>query len=114
MVNTSNKKEREEIEYLKKELQRVQEEGKAKETKMKAQVDRLSKQNEELKVANKELTEELKHVTEQLRNAQTTQKSVAYPNSKLQEPSMSQSRYTFSTNKSQEQLGLPQQPQPPQ
>jgi hypothetical protein len=43
MVNTSNKKEREEIEYLKKELQRVQEEGKAKETKIKAQVDRLSK-----------------------------------------------------------------------
>jgi hypothetical protein len=43
MVNTSNKKEREEIEYLKKELLRVQEEAKAKETKMKAQIDRLNK-----------------------------------------------------------------------
>lgn len=50
MVQTSNKREREEIEFLKKELQRVQEEAKAKETKQKSQIDRLSKQVEELKL----------------------------------------------------------------
>jgi hypothetical protein len=40
MVGASNKREREEIEGLKKELQRVQEEAKAKEAKMKAQIER--------------------------------------------------------------------------
>lgn len=43
MVQTSNKKEREEIEFLKRELQRVQEEAKAKDVKAKTQVERLTK-----------------------------------------------------------------------
>ena len=43
MVQTSNKKEREEIEFLKRELQRVVEESKAKEGKSKAQIERLAK-----------------------------------------------------------------------
>ena len=38
-----NKKEREEIEFLKRELQRVVEESKAKEGKSKAQIERLAK-----------------------------------------------------------------------
>ena len=64
LVSTSNKKEREEIEFLKKEVQRVQEEAKAKELKQKSQIDRLTKQVEEFKVKNNELNDELKHVNE--------------------------------------------------
>ena len=64
MVNTSNKKEREEIDFLKKELQRVSDEAKAKEVNFKSHIERISKQNEELKGANKEITEELKHTVE--------------------------------------------------
>ena len=64
LVSTSNKKEREEIEFLKKEVQRVQEEAKAKELKQKSQIDRLTKQVEEFKVKNNELNDELKHVIE--------------------------------------------------
>jgi hypothetical protein len=44
LVNTSNKREREEIEFLKKELTRVIEEAKAKEAKQKATIERLKKQ----------------------------------------------------------------------
>jgi len=101
MVNTSNKKEREEIEYLKKELLRVQEEAKAKETKMKAQIDRLNKQNEEVKANNRELNDELKHLNEQIRNTQKVASTVSNNAKQSVEP---QNRYTFSTNKSQEQL----------
>jgi uncharacterized coiled-coil protein SlyX len=62
LVSTSNKKEREEIEYLKKEMQRIIEEGKQKETKQKATIERLNKQVEEMRAKNKELQDELKHV----------------------------------------------------
>lgn len=106
MVNTSNKKEREQIEYLTKELQRVQEEAKAKETKLKAQIDRLNKQNEELKVANKELNDELRHVNDQLRNTGGQKATNSYKPQQQQPVDNNQNRYTFSTNKSQEQLGL--------
>jgi hypothetical protein len=43
LVGNSNKKEREEIEALRKELQRVMEEAKAKEAKQKNTIDRLKK-----------------------------------------------------------------------
>jgi aspartate beta-hydroxylase len=55
LVQTSNKKEREEIEYLKRELLRVQEEGKARDVKAKTQIERLTKQCDEYKQRNKEL-----------------------------------------------------------
>lgn len=66
LVQTSNKKEREEIEFLKRELLRVQEEAKAKDVKAKTQMERLTKQCEEYKQRNKELQDELKHLSEQM------------------------------------------------
>jgi hypothetical protein len=42
-VNNNNKKEREEIDFLKRELIRVQEESKGKEAKQKATIERLNK-----------------------------------------------------------------------
>ena len=62
MVSASSKKEREEIEALKKELAKVQEEAKAREVKLRAQGERLQKQVEDLKAANKEAADELRHV----------------------------------------------------
>ena len=66
MVGASNKKEREEIEHLKKELVKVQEDSRQKEQKAKSTIDRLKRQVEDLTTRNKELNEEVKHL-EQLR-----------------------------------------------
>lgn len=60
LVNSSNKKEREEIEFLKRELARLSEEAKAKEVKQKATIERMRKQGEELQRRNKELTDEVR------------------------------------------------------
>jgi centromere protein J len=62
LVGSSNKKEREEVDFLRKEVVRVQEEAKAKDQKQKLTIERLKKQVEDLTVRNKELSEELKHI----------------------------------------------------
>jgi predicted RNase H-like nuclease (RuvC/YqgF family) len=106
MVQTTNKREREEIEGLKRELQRTQEEAKARDSKQRGQIDRLTRQVEELKLQNKELNEEVRLVSEQLksagRNASTSaanhvsMPNQSHTNSQLQ-AQQQQNRYTFST-----------------
>ena len=77
LVGSSNKKEREEIEALRKELLRVSEEAKAKEAKQKMSNDRLKKQVDELSQRNKELSDELRHHEQQrlMQQQQTSQAS---------------------------------------
>jgi uncharacterized coiled-coil protein SlyX len=76
LVNNNNKKEREEIEFLKRELIKAQEEAKARDAKQKATIDRLNKQVEELRLKNKEQQDELKHVVDQMRSQQQQQRPV--------------------------------------
>ena len=64
MQEMPNRKEREEIENLNKEITRLKEEMKVKDSKTKINDNRLKKQIEELKQKNEELTKELKLMEE--------------------------------------------------
>ena len=54
-MNNQGRKEREEVDQLKKELQRLQEDSRIKDQKNKMTIERLKHQVDELTVRNKEL-----------------------------------------------------------
>lgn len=69
LTNNSNRKDKEEIDGLKRELTKALDESKAKEQKSKMTTDRMRKQIDELLQKNKELQEEVKYM-DQLRQCQ--------------------------------------------
>ena len=102
-MGNSNKKEREEIEGLRKELQRVAEEAKAKEAKQKTTIERLKKQVEDLAQKNKEQTEELRHLTEIVRQGSTKKDQAKGAATGIGQGA---NRYTFSAKQEEQPKGI--------
>lgn len=67
MANNSSKRDREEIESLRKQLTQVREEANQKDKYQKAQIDRLTRQVTDTKAENVELKEEIAHYDQELR-----------------------------------------------
>lgn len=57
-----NRKEKEEIDLLRKELLKVQDDARTKESKLKGTIDRQKKQIEDLQAKNRELTDEVRQL----------------------------------------------------
>jgi len=98
-MGNSNKKEREEIEGLSKEQQRVAEETKTKEAKQMTTIERLKKQMEDLAQKNKEQAEELRHLTEIVRQGSTKKDQ---PKGAATRIGQGANRYTFSAKQAEQ------------
>ena len=65
LVSTTAKKEREEIDQLRREYNKYRSEAELKAKKQQSQIERLTKQNNELKQKNKEIAEDLRAMEQQ-------------------------------------------------
>jgi predicted nucleic acid-binding Zn-ribbon protein len=73
LVNNSNKKDRDEIESLRKQVISLKEESQQKEKYNKAQIERLNRQVNDLRTENNELRDEIAHYDAELRELREQQ-----------------------------------------
>ena len=99
LVSKNSKKEREEIDQVRKEFNRYKAEQELKSKKQQSQIERLTKQNNELKQKNKELQEDLRAMEQQRLILEKTQAkpgvNASTPNRLSKNMNNQAPRYTF-------------------
>ena len=73
LVNNGSKRDREELEMLKKQMTQMKEDAAQKERYNKSQIDRLNRQVNDLRKENQELRDEIAHYDQELREARESQ-----------------------------------------
>ena len=99
LLSSTAKKEREEIDQLRREYNKYRDDAELKAKKQASQIERLTKQNNELKQKNKELTEDLRALDQQriaLERSTVSPSNNAQMQSKIPRyTGQAQNRYTF-------------------